>query len=97
MGTGVPIPCAAGTYMNETQAGSCYSCPARFFCTNRVNPEPCSPGTTSLISPVFFVSYVIDRKSILEILIFKSFSHLREAFSTLKFLKKILKILFVFH
>ena len=44
MRTGLPKDFAAGTYMNETQAEKCFDCPPRFFCTNRINPEPCSAG-----------------------------------------------------
>ena len=44
IGTGVPIPCSAGTYANTTQNDLCDICPAGQFCTNGETPELCPAG-----------------------------------------------------
>ena len=40
----LPIPCANGTFTNETGTVACYACPAGSFCVDGINPQPCRPG-----------------------------------------------------
>ena len=44
-GTGVPLDCAPGSYMNHTQASKCYDCPAGFYCVD-ADIQECLQGIT---------------------------------------------------
>ena len=44
-GTGIPLDCAPGSYMNHTQASKCYNCPAGFHCVD-ADIQECLQGNT---------------------------------------------------
>jgi len=41
IGSGVPIACPNGTYMNTTGASACITCPAGYYCVNRDRADIC--------------------------------------------------------
>ena len=43
-GTAVPMPCADGTYMTNTQAAECWNCTAGHYCITGLTPDDCPAG-----------------------------------------------------